>query len=419
MKRYFLLCGCLLAMFASSCSDEVIESGGTGMNIPAKQENLGKIVVTLPADTRTRTGIADDELTHDDLHGTVDVNQGYVLVFSKDRSETSQTYKYESSIDLTFEEKTFDNPSFGDNCETGGNTRFTASAKFEPDAKKLYILYAYAYHSEGVGKFEIPTDIGKQLQMENELSKEEVASVSLSLASTQSKTSEIYGGFLDEYVKNNEGSKPYPEAGNFSGTSSSESIPVIGDDSREVLNYGGPISRQTGRFEITIDLTDEEGKYTDEIADIGKAYMVVEKYSNTIPVGMKPKVIQTSGSEGYLDFPNPFDTQETDIVEAVPSNNALVFQTDIFPFQDSEVFIKIVNKDESYVKHQIRVVDKWIDSNFLGVMVPVAKESLITLPPNHWISLKASYKQLISNWTIDFEWGSKDFEVDMTLKPEN
>lgn len=416
MKRYFFLCGSLLALLASSCSDEVMESGGAGTDMPSIQENMGKIVITLPADTRATDGNADENLSHDDLHGTVDVDKGHVLVFSRSKTGTDETYKYERSIDLEFAEKEFENPKFDDNCATGNNTRYTASAQFEPDAEKYYVLYAYAYHSEGVGTFSFTGETEKLLQMDNEeLTADKVASVSLTLASAQSKTSEIYGGFLDEYIKMSETNRPYPESGSVPGTSSDD-IPIIGDSEQEVLNYGGFISRQTGRFEITIDLADESGEYTQDIANIAKAYMVVEKYSNTMPVGMTPQLID-DGEDKKIHFPNPFEATETDIVEATPQDNKLTFHADVFPFEDSKVFIKIVNKDDSFVKHQIRVVDKWIESNFLGIMVPVVSENKITLPPNHWMSLKASYKQLMKNWNIDFEWGKEEYNVDETLKP--
>ncbi len=413
MKRYFFLYGCLLALLASSCSDEVMESGGAGTDMPSIQENMDKIVVTLPADTRATDGNANEKLSHDDLHGTVDVDKGHVLVFSRSKTGTDETYKYERSIDLEFAEKEFENPKFDDNCI--GNTRYAASAQFKPDTEKYYVLYAYAYHSEGKGSLNFGVDAEKQLQMERTLTKEEVASVCLTLTSTQSKTSEIYGGFLDEYIKMSEANRPYPESGSVPGTSSDD-IPIIGDSEKEVLNYGGSISRQTGRFEITIDLTDESGEYTQDIANIAKAYMVVEKYSNMIPVGMKPQLIN-DGENKKIHFPNPFEATETDIVEATPQDNKLTFRADVFPFEDSKVFIKIVNNDDSFIKHQIRVVDKWIESNFIGIMVPVVSENKITLPPNHWMSLKASYKQLMKNWDIDFEWGKEEYNVDETLKP--
>lgn len=395
MKKSLFLYGCLFALLVSACNDEIVVSE-TGT--PTIEDVLGKIVITLPTNTQT-----EDE--GKPSHGTVDVDKGHILIFSTNKEQPGD-YLFEKKIDVTFSAKTFNgNVQFRDTCTSSLTQRYMASADFQPEATKLYKIYAYAYKEtngatgeEGLVRFSLDE---KQLQDRDEtLAADKLASINLtSNQPTTGQTLEIYGGFMDEYIY-----QPYPIQGWVPGTSSWDEIPTIGDAVNEVKNYGGSLKRQTGRIEINIDLTGD----TDNQADIDKiehASLVVEKYHWTIPVGM---MLEKRADKEEWYFPNPFPEEEKTIAQVTPEGGHLQFCVDMFPIDQSKMFIEIkYTGNDTPARYQIRVNDKWDESIAVGVVIPIAKENRISVISNYWMGLKATYKQLTNrdNWTIITAWG--------------
>lgn len=80
MKRYFFLCGCLLALFASSCSDDIMESGGAGTTTGDNSKCM--ITISLPrSNARTGEVVGNGEMN---ASGTCVVDKGLLLIFESD-----------------------------------------------------------------------------------------------------------------------------------------------------------------------------------------------------------------------------------------------------------------------------------------------------------------------------------------------
>ena len=384
--------GLAVALLATACSNEIIEPDG-GTDLPDMQEGLGKIVITLPAE-EAATRAEGDENKPSHIHGEVNVDKGKVLIFSTNRDQYSD-FMFEQEIDVTFASKTFDgNVTFKeDDCETDGNTRMTAETTFSPEAGKLYRIYAYAYNS---GSIELTCDAkDKYLQYKDiNLSATQLASVKLSPV-VDGETTEVYGGWIYEYTN-----QPYPISGGIPS-----STPVLNQQNKsEVKNYGGSLKRQTGRLEVHIDLSEfgPNSAEQDEINQIKSASLIVEKYHNQMPIDMQ--IIKSGETTGY--YYNPFDTQkEVVATDENVADGSLDFVADIIPIYNSNVFVEIENTDGSTTMHQIRVADDLVDGVSIGISVWIAKDNQLSLFPNFWTVLKATYRQLSKNWTIDFDWG--------------
>ena len=119
MKRYFFLCGCLLALFASSCSDDIMESGGAGTTTGENGKCM--ITISLPrSNARTGEVVGNGETN---ASGTCVVDKGLLLIFESD-ARNNKDYALKKSVDLSFVNKDY-------STETGyifKEKRYTAAA---------------------------------------------------------------------------------------------------------------------------------------------------------------------------------------------------------------------------------------------------------------------------------------------------
>lgn len=427
MKRYFLLCGCLLAMFASSCSDELAEQG-INVSAPERQAGLGKILITLPADVSTRS---NDEATHDNLHGTADVNAGRILIFESDKKDPASEVEYkcikDTTITFSIVEWDKENVNFASSDDAsdfnddkyGHNSRYTGYGYFQPKAGKFYRIYAYAYHKDGVeptvssGTPDDGDDAtviidGKLLQNgATRFTAEQLASISVEQATpkNEGKTMEIYGGFLLAYK-----SAPYP----YKDAVYDDKNYIIGDHTEQIVNYGGELKRRTGRLEII--LTDMAEN------DVTSASMVIEKYAKEEPVGMEVTTIKIDESTYKSTYYNPFDKETMTVTAAkTPDENGEIhLSADMFYIEDSYVYIDVTYADGDTKRFQTRCKDSGeIPAGPDGIVTQISKNSKITLLPNCWATLKGSYEQLVKggnlsleeNWGENYDGGILDEEI--------
>lgn len=418
MKRYFFLCGCLLALFASSCSDDIMESG-TGVENPDRQTESGRILITLPSNVQTKNGVDGEEENHDNLHGTADVNKGHILIFESP-AQTGNDYICIKDTVIEFtnidwsdmknipfklsdeERKIYEDKGLTFWPKAEGDTynhaqRYTGLAYFKPEKGKYYRIYAYAYHSEGVEPVftlsnegsDKPKAIsnGKILQNgKNSYTAEQLASIQLAVPKnvTKGKTTEIYGGFILGYEK-----LSYPISGSPSNTSY-----IIGDNADQIRNYGGELKRRTGRLEIILsDMTANK---------VTSASMEVEKYAETEPVG-----VEKINGDDY----NPFEKKRKTVTDEIKpdANGTIRLCADMFYFKDSYVYIKVNYEDGTHQTYQTRSKDtELIPSGPDAIGIYVSKDSKITVPPNFWVTLRGTYEQLVTNGgnlSVEENWG--------------
>lgn len=427
MKRYFFLCGCLAGLLAlSACGDEVMETGSGNVRNEAMQNVMGKIVISLPADVRTRSGdgIDDGKNSHDNLHGTVDVNEGHILIFEADKKEYLEGARYKCIKDMTISfsivewEKGAVKFSHDENEEDSKyehHKRYTGYGYFKPEKGKYYRIYAYAYHKEGVIPYwsvgtpseDEPSVIinGKLLQDKvAAYTADELASISVTQgfpAEESGKTMEIYGGFLLGY--NNE---PYP----YIGATEDDMNYIIGDKAENIKNYGGELKRRTGRLEVILTDMEENG--------VASASMVIEKYAKEEPVGMEAINFGT-----YSDYYNPFNKDEMTVTaEITPDENGDIhLSADMFYIKESYVYIDVTYTDGKTRRYQTRSKDtEPIPAGPDAIETQISKNSKITLPPNCWAILRGSYEQLAKSGNLSLEerWDSNYYENNAPLEPE-
>lgn len=393
--------GLAVALLMAACNNDVIEPEiGTGM--PDVQEGLGKIVITLPSKgfaTRAGgSGESGDGQSHE-FHGEVNVDKGVILIFSNSEQNKDGDFTFEKKIDVEFNKKTFKGSLDFHGGSNDDVTRMTATAMFEPEEGKYYKIYAYAYNSQGVEpQFDLGTsDNSKRLQKDDDEDVKDgdaVASVSIARLENYADdkaTMEVYGGWIYEFSRDEYHTKGYPEAGTMM------TGPVLNASEAEILNYGGSLSRRTGRFEITL---------TDVPSTVTKATLIVEEYQPMIPVSMER---YTNIDEiKRLYFRNPFQPERKEVAVTTPVDGTLHFCADMFPIDPSKIFIKIEDSANGTGTYQIRVKDYWTDVIFIGVSVWVSRFNLIAVFPNTWSKLTTQYENLLQegNWKIDFDWGT-------------
>lgn len=403
--------GLAAALLMAACSNDVVEPE-TGT--PDAPKGLGEIVITLP--TKKLTTRADDSdgtasgPLHDELHGEVNVDKGVILIFSNAEQDRDGDFTFEKKIDVQFKEKTFEGSLDFNGGSNDDVTRMTATAMFEPEEGKYYKIYAYAYNSKGVApQFDLGSeDTAKRLQKDDDEDvKEGDAMASVSIArpiddADKDATMEVYGGWIYEFSGDEYHTKGYPEAGTMM------TGPVLNATEAEILNYGGSLSRQTGRFEITL---------TDVPSTVTKATLIVEEYQPKIPVSMDRYTNMDEIKRLY--FRNPFQPEEKAVAVATPINGMLHFSADMFPTDPSKIFIQIEDSEKGTNKYQIRVKDYLSDAIFIGISVWVSRFNQIAVCPNTWPKLTTGYENLLreGNWTIDFDWGT-DYEPEITI-PES
>lgn len=402
--------GLAAALLMAACSNDVVEPE-TGT--PDAPKGLGEIVITLPTKKlTTRTDGSDGTAggsSHDELHGEVNVDKGVILIFSNAEQDRGGDFTFEKKINVEFKEKTFEGSLDFNGGSNDDVTRMTATAMFEPEEGKYYKIYAYAYNSKGVApQFDLGSeDTPKRLQKDDDEDvKEGDAMAAVSIArpaddADKDATMEVYGGWIYEFSGDEYHTKGYPEAGTMM------TGPVLNATEAEILNYGGSLSRQTGRFEITL---------TDVPSTVTKATLIVEEYQPKIPVSMGHYTNLDDNSWYY--FRNPFQPEEKAVAAITPTDGTLHFSTDMFPIDPSNVFIEIEDSEKGTNKYQIRVKDQIDHTNFIGVSVYITKANRISVFPNFWLGLNTEYKNLLQegNWTIDFDWGD-DYNSNVSLTP--
>lgn len=397
MKRYFFLCGCLLALFASSCSDDIMESGGAGTTTGENGKCM--ITISLPrSNARTDEVVGNGETN---ASGTCEVDKGLLLIFESD-ARYNKDYVLKKSVDLSFVNKDY-------SAETGyifNEKRYTAAAEFVPEKGKFYRLYAYAYNSNGV-KPEF-VYIGKVLQNLNEkLGSDRLASIAMPMPSevptfNENVTQEIYGGFLDAFG----GTEPYPQDGcnalidptnNYYLTGGITNGIIVGDDADQYISYGADIRRQTGRLDITLsDMTSHK---------VTKATLLIERYTDKAPIGMEviPEI-------GYY---NPFEKEinEVKVATATPDTEGKIrLCADMLRFENSYVYIELEYEGGKKSRYLVRSADKEVPAGPDATVTQISKDFKITLLENIWILMEGTYDNLVKNnlkikvnWEADVE----------------
>lgn len=400
MKRYFFLCGYLLA---SSCSDEIIESGGTDM--PAEQSGKCMITISLPM-SNTRSGdVADDE--HYNVAGKCVVDKGSLLVFESEKQFSEEhskaEYKFTKSVELTFANETYNKEEY-----IFDGKRYTAAADFTPEKGKYYRLYAYAYNSKGV----VPTfDLdNKELQnLDTETVADRLASITMPRPESvptfdENVTREIFGGFVEAF----DGDEPYPKDNSHAAldpqksyqlTGSVTSGIIVGDDVEEYTSYGADIRRQTGRLDITLS---EMGKN-----NVTKATLWIERYTNKTPAGME-LTSRGEGDEAIYFYHNPFlqERNEVAVATATPdSEGAVRLCADMLRTESSYVYVELEYTDSHKSRYAVRCADQTVAAGPDAVETQIAKDNKITVPENFWILLEGDYDNLVrNNLKIKVDW---------------
>lgn len=390
MKRYFFLCGCLLAMLASSCNDEIIESGGTDM--PAEPNGKCMITISLPM-SNTRSGdVAGNG--QNDAEGTCMVDKGMLLVFESN-ARHNEDYTFKESMELTFADINYGSKGY---IFTGN--RYTAAADFTPEKGKYYRLYAYAYNSKGV----TPTfDLtGKVLQnMDEKLGTDRLASITMPRPETvptfeENVTREIFGGFVDAFT----GGKPYPEEGSGAYISIEQANKIlggtngiiVGDDVEKYTSYGTDIRRQTGRLDITLSGMTEN--------NVTKATLWIERYTDKTPAGME--IIPDVG------YHNPFlqEKNEVEVATATPDSEGTVrLFADMLRTESSYVYVELEYEGGRKSRYAVRCADQTVDAGPDAVQTQITKDYKITVPENFWILLEGTYDNLVrNNLKIKVDW---------------
>lgn len=393
--------GLAATLLLAACSQDVMEPEA---GVPDTQKGLKQIVITLP--TENPATRADESPTHDEdeLHGTVNVDKGVILIFSGSEKSEKSDFTFEKCIDVDFKEKTFEGAlSFHGGSDTDV-TRMTATAAFKPEENKYYMIYAFAYNSKGVTPaFDLGSDSQpKRLQKDDDEDVDDgdaLASISIARPDNYADgeaTMEVYGGWIYEFSD-----KPYPESG-----AQITNPPLNRSETAEILNYGGSLSRRTGRLEITL---------TDVPSTVTKATLIVDEYQPKIPVGMEhyTNIVEP------VYFRNPFQPEKKEVETITPTDGTLHFCADMFPTDLSKAFIKIEDSSNGTKEYQIRVKDKMDDLNFIGVSVYISKNNRISIFPNFWLELSTEYKNLLQgNWEIDFGWG-ENYNSNVQLIPSS
>lgn len=400
MKRYFFLCGCLLTLFASSCSDDIMDSGGTGTTTGENGKCM--ITISLPrSNTRTGEVVGNGETN---ASGTCVVDTGLLLIFESN-ARYNEDYALKKSVDLSFVNKDYSK-------ETGyifNEKRYTAAAEFVPEKGKFYRLYAYAYNSNGVKpEFDYT---GKVLQNLNEkLGVDRLASIAVPIPSqsevptfNEDVTQEIYGGFLDAFG----GTEPYPQDGSSAQINQTVDTHyliggltngiIVGDDADQYVSYGADIRRQTGRLDITLsEMTSHNVK---------KATLLIERYTDKAPIGMEviPEI-------GYY---NPFEKEinEIKVVTATPDTEGKIrLCADMLRFENSYVYIELEYEDGKKSHYLVRSADKEVPAGPDATVTQISKDFKITLLENIWILMEGTYDNLVKNnlkikvnWEADVE----------------
>lgn len=393
-----------IAILMVACDNDLVDRE---INLPDKSEETGNIIITLPTKNQTaRTNgpiNSENQQSHDVLHGTVTVDKGCILIFSNAERNSSGDFTFEKKIDVDFREKTFPQGSHFNGGNNEDCTRMTATASFKPEADKYYMIYAFAYNSKGVTpEFDLGTlDNPKRVQKndDNDMSGDVLASISIKRPDgyiNDESTMEIYGGWIKECSN-----KPYPEAGNM------PTGPVLNQTSTKIFNYGGSLSRQTGRLDITLSGVPSTVK---------NATLIVREYQSKIPINME----HFTNIQGLNYFRNPYTAEEKRITTIEPADGKLEFSAHMFPLDPSHIFIEIEDSEAGTKRHQIRVKDKVEDLQFIGVSVYIAIDNRITIFPNYWLLLNTQYANLVKddNWTIEFGWGS-DYNSNVPLIPSS
>ena len=469
MKRYFFLCGCLLAMFASSCSDEIIEQGESAVNTsPTGQGNGGEIVITMPTQIstygQTRAGESIGEDDGLNTPGTCTVTNCVVLVFSAAVTDEptgwlNADYKYEKSISLEFKETkevfiqtvgAFDVP---DEAGHQFHNRQVAEGSFKPETGKWYRLYAYAYNAtpgyySGDLKNELTltdeTSNNKILQNKDEkktaddLAKFTMLNYQDAVGADEDSPMELFGGFLGVYkgdnwgeserTENNEGTEgwiaAYKEVFNSTTTGIEFKEKYANDDEKngnmvvtvDDAHFGGDLKRLTGRLEITL---------TDIPEDVASLGMIMERYQSEEPVGKE--LIANSNEEGrpIIYFCNPFEpvnNVEVDKrnVEATPEGSRSVTLTaDMLRTENSYVYIRAYDAEGKEIDtYTVRCKNKEVALGPDAIVETIVSDGKVTVPANFWLQLKGDYKQLQKgNMSFDVSWG-EDYNSNITMGKE-
>lgn len=418
MKRYFFLCGCLLALFASSCSDDIMESGGAG-NISSGQGHGEEIVITLPThiptygQTRAKNPLEDAPGLN--TPGTCTVTNCVVLVFSSNQQDGN--YTCEKTIPLTFgknQESVYIRPTLasGEQGDLKEYTRWVARGSFVPEQNKFYRLYAYAYDAtSNYFSDNLSTEISKGnnkfLQnVDPDKKADELVTFTLpTKMATNDKPVEIFGAFLGAFTGGNWGEKA--DDGSMAGKEiASSTLNGISFTEEQIkdIHFGGDLKRQTGRLEITLTQIPE---------NVAELSMVMGSYHRTEPVGMEIMTKKVDDNVVLYYYHNPCEVDQNIVVAkgqpvtTAENDRTITLTADMLRTEDSYVYIRTYGADGKELDtYTVRCKDKIVALGPNAIVENIVTDGKVTVPANFWLQLKGNYDQLIKgNMSFDVLWG--------------